>query len=141
MEEAARLHWQQLSAQGFHVSLDAHRPPVDFSAHVLLPHPFGRDSRYEQLSSSDEPEYSERASLYRMDSSAHGSSPRPRGANSRRPAAIREIGPIAREYQQRMASDPKFRARMRNDPKLFSKMIDEMVEKMVFKEQLTQGGA
>ena len=36
--------------------------PIDVSAHWLLPHPFGRDSRYDPITSADEPTYRPQAS-------------------------------------------------------------------------------
>jgi hypothetical protein len=66
MEEAARLQVQTFQVQGLYLSKSGHKMPVDFSAHWLLPHPFGRDSRYDTISSSDEPTFKPHASPMKM---------------------------------------------------------------------------
>jgi len=40
--------------------------PIDFSAHWLLPHPFGRDSRYDPVSASDAPAFKPTASPMKL---------------------------------------------------------------------------
>ena len=55
MAEAARAHVETLMVQGLYLSQSRQSVPVDFSTHLLLPHPFGRDSRYDPILSSDEP--------------------------------------------------------------------------------------
>jgi len=66
MREAAALHVQTLQVQGLYLSKAGHSIPVDFAAHWLLPHPFGRDSRSDPISSADEPAYRPQASLMRL---------------------------------------------------------------------------
>jgi len=66
MEEAARLQVQTFQVQGLYLSKSGHKMPVDFSAHWLLPHPFGRDSRYDPITSSDEPTFKPHASPMNM---------------------------------------------------------------------------
>jgi hypothetical protein len=66
IEEAARLQVQTFQVQGLYLSKSGHRMPVDFSAHWLLPHPFGRDSRFDPISSSDEPTFKPHASPMKL---------------------------------------------------------------------------
>jgi hypothetical protein len=66
MQEAARAHVQTLQMQGLYLSKEGHRIPVDFSAHWLLPRPFGTDSRYDTVSASDEPAFKPQASSMKM---------------------------------------------------------------------------
>jgi len=66
MEETATAHVQQLQVQGLYISKKGSRIPVDFSAHWLLPHPFGRDSRYDPITSSDEPAYKPQAAPMKL---------------------------------------------------------------------------
>jgi len=66
MVEAARLQVQTFQVQGLYLSTKGHKMPVDFSAHWLLPHPFGRDSRFDPISSSDEPTFRPSASPMKM---------------------------------------------------------------------------
>ena len=46
IDEMVKLHVNTLQVQGLYLSKAGHRMPEDFSAHWLLPHPFGRDSRF-----------------------------------------------------------------------------------------------
>jgi hypothetical protein len=49
MEETARAHVQTLQVQGLYLSKANAKLPIDLAAHWLLPHPFGRDSRYDPV--------------------------------------------------------------------------------------------
>lgn len=66
MQDAATAHVNTLQVQGLYISKSGGRMPVDFSAHWLLPHPFGRDSRYDPITSADEPSYKPQASPMKM---------------------------------------------------------------------------
>lgn len=66
MQETALAHVQTLQTQGLYLSKKGGRMPVDFSAHWLLPHPFGRDSRYDPITSSDEPAYKPQAAPMKL---------------------------------------------------------------------------
>jgi hypothetical protein len=57
MGETAKAHVETLMVQGLYLAKEGHAFPVDFSAHWLLPHPFGRDSRYDPVSTRDAPAY------------------------------------------------------------------------------------
>lgn len=66
MDETARLQVQTLQVQGLYLSTSNAKMPIDFSAHWLLPHPFGRDSRYDPISSADEPKFRPQANPMRL---------------------------------------------------------------------------
>lgn len=66
MDELAKLQVNTFQVQGLYLSKSGHKMPIDFSAHWLLPHPFGRDSRYDPISSSDEPAFRPSASPMKL---------------------------------------------------------------------------
>jgi len=66
MDEIAKLHVKTLQVQGLYLSTAESKMPIDFSAHWLLPHPFGRDSRYDPISSSDAPAFRPSASPMKL---------------------------------------------------------------------------
>jgi len=66
MDEIAKLHVNTLQTQGLYLSTSNYKMPIDLSAHWLLPHPFGRDSRYDPVSSSDEPAFRPSASPMKL---------------------------------------------------------------------------
>ena len=66
MEETAKAHVQTLQVQGLYLSKAENRLPVDFAAHWLAPHPFGRDSRYDPVSADDMPAYRPQASPMKL---------------------------------------------------------------------------
>ena len=47
MADTAKSHVETLQVQGLYLSTKNNNLPIDFAAHWLLPHPFGRDSRYD----------------------------------------------------------------------------------------------
>ena len=66
MADLAKSHVQTLQVQGLYLSKENNQLPVDFSAHWLLPHPFGRDSRYDPVSADDSPRYKPEASPMKL---------------------------------------------------------------------------
>jgi len=66
MDELAKLHVNTLQVQGLYLSTSEAKMPIDFSAHWLLPHPFGRDSRYDPVSASDAPAFKPTASPMKL---------------------------------------------------------------------------
>lgn len=66
MAEAARAHVETHMVQGLYLAQSGHSVPVDISAHWLLPHPFGRDSRYDPISATDLPVYKPKATTMRL---------------------------------------------------------------------------
>jgi len=66
IEESARLQVQTFQVQGLYLSTKNAKMPIDFSAHWLLPHPFGRDSRFDPITSSDEPSFRPNAAPMRL---------------------------------------------------------------------------
>lgn len=66
MEETARAHVQTLQVQGLYLSKANAKLPIDLAAHWLLPHPFGRDSRYDPVSADDMPAYKPQAATMKL---------------------------------------------------------------------------
>lgn len=66
MEDTAAQHVQTLQVQGLYLSKANHKLPIDFAAHWLMPHPFGRDSRYDPVSADDSPAYKPQAAPMKL---------------------------------------------------------------------------
>ena len=66
MEDVALQHVQTLQVQGLYLSKRNAKVPVDVAAHWLLPHPFGRDSRYDPVSADDSPAYKPQAATMKL---------------------------------------------------------------------------
>lgn len=55
-----------LQVQGLYLSTKSSKIPIDMAAHWLLPHPFGRDSRYDPVSADDAPSYKPQAATMKL---------------------------------------------------------------------------
>ena len=66
MADTAKSHVETLQVQGLYLSTKNNNLPIDFAAHWLLPHPFGRDSRYDPVSADDLPAYKPQAAPMKL---------------------------------------------------------------------------
>lgn len=66
MLELSSAHVGTLQLQGLYLSTKNNKLPLDFAAHVLMPHPFGTDSRYDPVGADDSPAYKPQAATMKL---------------------------------------------------------------------------
>ena len=72
MAETAKSHVETLQVQGLYLSTANHRLPVDLGVHWLLPHPFGRDSRFDPIGPDDTPAFKPQVQIASRSNQSNG---------------------------------------------------------------------